>query len=87
MTVFLGVVLGYLIGTRTGGRDIEQLGRSLKALCQTEEFADVVAAARAGLAGTLQELASVVDGDGQGAPGEVTGPDLVARVRQLVDHR
>ena len=47
MNVLVALAVGYLIGAKTGGKDLDQLGRSLKALCETDEFADVVAAARA----------------------------------------
>jgi hypothetical protein len=81
MNVALAVVVGYVIGAKSGGKDMDRLGRSLKALCETDEFADVVSAARSHLGSTLRELASIVDGE-HGAP-EMNG-DLVARVRTLV---
>jgi hypothetical protein len=83
MKILLALAAGYLVGARTGGRDLDQLGEALKALAETDEFADVVAAARSQLGRTLRELAAVVDGHRQ-AP-EVPG-DLVAKVRHLVGH-
>lgn len=83
MNVLVGLVVGYLLGARTGGEDLNRLGRSLKALCDTDEFADVVAAGRTQLGHTLRELASVVDGERP--PMETTG-DLVAQVRHMVGH-
>ena len=56
--------------------------RSLKALCGTDEFADVVSAARAQVGAGLRELAAVIDGE-HAAPDAGSG-DLVARVRGLV---
>jgi hypothetical protein len=84
MKTVLALAIGYLVGAKSGGKDLDQLGRSLKNLCGTEEFADVVAAARAQAASTLRGIATMVDGEGEGA--EPVG-DLVARVRSLVDHR
>jgi hypothetical protein len=81
MNAALALVVGYVVGAKSGGKDLDRLGQSLKALCETDEFADVVSAARAHLGSTLRELASVVDGEHK-AP-EMSG-DLVARVRTLV---
>jgi hypothetical protein len=73
---------GYLLGARAGRRDLDQLTKSLKALCQTDEFADVVTAARLQLGATLRELAAAVEG--QSAPLD-SAQDLVATVRRLVE--
>jgi hypothetical protein len=81
MNILVALAVGYVVGARTGGKDLDQLGRSLKALCETDEFSDVVAAGRAQLASTLRELASAVDG-GRFPPN--TSGDLLARVRYLV---
>jgi hypothetical protein len=80
MSVFAALAVGYVMGAKTGGKDLDRLGRSLQALCQTDEFAEVVSATRAQMAGTLRELAAIVDG---GHPVPPPG-DLVARVRSLV---
>jgi hypothetical protein len=79
--ILLALVVGYLVGAKTGGKDLDQLSGSLKALCETDEFSDVVSAARAQVASTLREVASVVDGDRRTAP---AGTDLVDRVKSLV---
>jgi hypothetical protein len=81
--IALALAAGYLLGAKTGGKDLDQLTESLKALCETDEFADVVAAARSQLGTTLRELASIIDG-GRGVT-EASG-DLVAKVRHLVGH-
>jgi hypothetical protein len=83
MNVFLALAVGYVVGAKTGGKDLDRLSKSLKALCETDEFADVVVAARSQLGSTLRELASVVDGERK-MP-ETTG-DLVAKVRHIVGH-
>lgn len=74
---------GYLLGVKTGGKDLDQLSRSLKALSETEEFGDVVSAARTHVGSTLREIAAIIDGD---HPIPDVGGDLVARVRNLVGH-
>jgi hypothetical protein len=81
MKLLLALAVGYVVGAKAGGKDLDQLGRSLKALCETDEFADVVSAARAQVASTLRELASIADG---GHPATAPNGDLVARVRNLV---
>jgi len=83
MKTFVALAVGYLVGARTGGKDLDQLSRSLKALCETDEFADVLAAARSQVGATLREVAAIIDGD-RPMP-EVEG-DLVAKVRHLVGH-
>ena len=81
MNILLALAVGYVIGARTGGEDLNRLGRSLLALCETDEFADVMAAGRSQIAHTLRELANIVDGE---RPPADTSGDLVARVRNLV---
>ena len=81
MNVLVALAVGYVVGAKTGGKDLDQLGRSLKALCDTDEFADVVSAARAHMGSTLRELASIIDG---GQLADASNGDLVARVTHLV---
>jgi hypothetical protein len=80
MKALLALMAGYVVGAKTGGEDLDRLGRSLKALCDTDEFADVVSAARAHLGGALRQAAAVVDGERE----PPAGSDIVARVRHLV---
>ena len=82
---FIAMIIGYLIGARAGSKDLNQLSESVKALRASEEFGDVVAAARSHAGHTLRELASVLDGSsakGDDAQGEPQG-DLVDRVRHI----
>jgi hypothetical protein len=81
--IALALAIGYLIGAKSGAKDLDRLTESLKALCETDEFADVVAAARSQVGTTLRELAGVIDG-GRELP--EAGGDLVAKVRHLVGH-
>jgi hypothetical protein len=82
MGMFVALVVGYVIGARAGSKDLDQLTTSLKALRESDEFADVVSAVRAHVGHTLRELASSVDG-GAPAPEEPAG-DLVERVKLIV---
>jgi hypothetical protein len=79
--VVMALVVGYVIGAKTGGKELDELGRSVTALLGTDEFADVVVSARAHVGSTLRDLASMVEGEHRLA--DVSG-DLVARVRNLV---
>ena len=79
MGVFIALAVGYVVGARTGSKDLDQVGKALKALSASEEFADVVSAVRSHLGHTLRELAGMVEG----APKQIESGDLVERVRQL----
>jgi hypothetical protein len=81
MKFLAALAAGYIFGAKTGGKDLDQLGRSVKALCETEEFADVISVARAQVGSSLRELASMVDGHRGASP---VDDDLVAQVRHLV---
>jgi len=80
MKLLTALAIGYVLGAKAGGEDLDRFGRSVKALCATEEFGDVVSAARSQLASSLRGRATVVEGSPQ-LP-ETT--DLVAHVRRLV---
>jgi hypothetical protein len=79
--IVLALLVGYVIGAKTAGKELDELGKSISALVGSDEFVDVVTAARSQAGSTLRELASMVDG--QHRLHEVSG-DLVARVKNLV---
>ena len=79
--VLLALMVGYVIGAKTGGKELDELGRSVTALLGTDEFADVVESGRAQVGSSLRQLASMVDGEVGRAD---VGGDLVAKVRNLV---
>jgi hypothetical protein len=79
--VLVALAIGYVLGAKTGAKEIEQMKSSVTALLGTDEFADVVSAARSHLGSSLREFASVLDGDQRV---QDSGGDLVARVRTLV---
>ena len=81
MKTLAALAAGYLIGAKAGGKDLDRLSRSLKSLYNTDEFAEMVSAARAQVGSTLHELAAMVEGN-QHLPD--VGGDLVATVRSLV---
>jgi hypothetical protein len=81
MTAFVAMVIGWIIGTRSGRKDLDRIARSLKALYATDEFGEVVTAVRAQIAEGLRSAATMIDeprGDAE------SGSDLVAHVRNLV---
>ena len=84
MNSFVVLAVGYLIGAKTRGQDLDRFTKALKTLCATDEFADVVSAARSQLGNTLRDLAAIVDGQ-QTLPD--SGDDIVAKVRHLVGPR
>jgi hypothetical protein len=79
-SAFWALVIGYVIGAKTGGKELDNLSRSLMTLFGTDEFADVVTSARSQVGSTLRELAAMVDGQ----PDDEEAGDLIARVRNLV---
>jgi hypothetical protein len=80
MKVLLALVAGYAIGATSGSRDYDQLVKSIRAIRESEEFDDFVAALRSHAGQTLRELANLVDRVGPAPP---ESDDLVARVRQI----
>jgi hypothetical protein len=78
------LAVGYVIGAKTRGQDLDRLTNSIKALYATDEFADVVSAVRSQLGNTLRDLAAIVDGQDD-LPD--SGDDIVAKVRHLVGPR
>ncbi len=93
MRVLIALVAGYVLGLKTEKSELEQLRKSLLALYGTEEFADVVASARAQAGSVFRMLAESVEGDsasgedgrsprtGRIDPG---GAAIVTKVRNLV---
>jgi hypothetical protein len=80
MGVFVALAVGYVIGARTGSKDLDQVTQALKALSASEEFADVVSAVRSHVGHTLRELAGMIEGTAD----EMEASDLVDRVRHLI---
>ncbi len=80
MSILAALVAGFVIGTKAGGEEWDQVRQSLVALYGSEEFADVVTATRAQLAKALRVMAQMVDVE----PEEVHENDVVARVRHLI---
>jgi hypothetical protein len=78
MGVLVGLAVGYVIGARTGSKDLDQVTQALKALTASEEFADVVSAVRSHVSHTLREVAGMIEVKSS----ELETGDLVERVRQ-----
>jgi hypothetical protein len=83
MTAFVAMIIGWVFGARSGRKDLDRIGKSLKALYGTDEFAEVVTAMRVQIAETLRSAAAMIDESHTEAE---PGSDLVAHVRHLV-HR
>ena len=82
MGIFVALAVGYVVGAKTGSKDLDQLAKSLRALRDSEEFADVVVAVRTHLGHTLREVANTLE-RGNGVASEHHNGDMVERVRQL----
>jgi hypothetical protein len=82
MSILAALVAGFVIGTKSGGEEWDQVRQSLVAIYGSDEFADVVTATRAQVAKALRVMAQMVDTE----PEEVQGTDVVARVRHLIAH-
>jgi len=81
MGMLIAFAAGFVVGARTGKKEFEDLTTSLRALRDSQEFADVVAAARTHMSHGLRELASVLDGAASAEGGE--SEDVVTRVKVL----
>lgn len=83
MGMLCALAVGYFLGAKSGGDELDQLMNSLRALTDSDEFADVVTAARSHLAYSLREVATMLDGAPTHSGGAQNGGDLVDRVRHL----
>jgi hypothetical protein len=83
MGIVLALAVGYVVGARAGSRDIDQVMQSVRAVRQSEEFADLLAALRSHAGHTLRELASIVEGDTTVTDVLPEAGDLVEKVRHL----
>jgi hypothetical protein len=80
MKVFVALVAGYFVGASAGSRDYDQLLDSVRAIRESEEFRDFLAALRSHASATLRELADMLERTG--AEG-LQSTDLVDRVKAL----
>ena len=80
MKMILALAAGYVLGASAGSRDFEQLLDSVRAIRDSEEFNDFLAALRSHASHTLRELADMLERVGPESP---VSNDLVERVRQL----
>jgi PAS domain S-box-containing protein len=76
--------VGYIVGAKSGAKELDRLSRSVQALFETDEFADLVGAARAHVGSGLRHIAALVDGQQPAPDGAV---DIVGKVRNLVEHK
>jgi hypothetical protein len=83
MGILVAFAVGWIAGARTGKRDFSDLNSSLRALVGTDEFSDVVVAARSHVGHALRSFAEVVDPDDLATLSEVNEHDIVARVQSL----
>ena len=89
MKLLVALAAGYVLGARTGGEDLDDVVRSLRAIKDSDEFRELVASLRTHAGHTLRELASMVEQHGSplSADDLVSPHDLVERVRHLAGLR
>jgi hypothetical protein len=82
MEMLLAFAVGFVLGGHGGSRDRRDVTDSFGTIRDSEEVAAFVMLARAQVGRTLRDVAKMVDGNESETP---TTPDLVDRVRQLVE--
>jgi hypothetical protein len=80
MKVLFALAAGYVLGASAGSRDFDQLYDSVRAIRDSEEFHDLLAALRSHASATLRELADMLERAG---PESLSSNDLVERVKKL----
>jgi hypothetical protein len=81
MGLLVAFAAGCLVGARAGSEDFGDVVGSLRAVRDSQEFHDLVAAFRSHAGQTLRKLADMVEKPGAEADGD---QDLIERVRSLV---
>jgi len=81
MEMLLAFAVGFVLGGQGGSPDRRDVTDSFGAIRNSEEVAALLLVARAQVGRTLRQVADMVDGEGPEPP---AAPDLVDRVRQLV---
>ena len=61
MASVVAVAVGYVVGARTGGKGLDEMIRAARAVRQSDEFADLIAATRVHVAHAVRELATVIE--------------------------
>jgi hypothetical protein len=90
MKLLAVLAVGYVLGARTAGDDLDDVWQSLRAIRDSEEFHDLLTSARSHASHTLRELAAMVDRDPLGSDSDselALTHDLVERVRHLAGLR
>ena len=90
MKLLAALAVGYALGARSGGEDLDDVVRSLRAIKESDEFHDLIATVRTHAGNTLHELASMVErqkGQGSDDSDSAGTHDLVERVRHLAGLR
>ena len=80
MKLLFALAAGYVFGASAGSRDFDQILDSVRAIRDSEEFHDLLAALRSHASHTLRELADMLERAG---PESLSTNDLVERVKQI----
>jgi hypothetical protein len=82
MEMLVAFAVGFVLGGHGGSRDRHDVIDSFGTIRDSEEVAALVMVTRSQVGRTLRQVADMVDGSGGEGPAI---PDLVDRVRQLVE--
>jgi hypothetical protein len=83
MGVVLAMAVGYVLGARAGRGELDDVNASLRAVWNSDEFADLVAALRNQTAHVLREAASMVEATPRTDDDGLARGDLVEQVRSM----
>ena len=90
MKLLAVLAVGYVLGARTAGEELDDVWRSLRAIRDSDELRDLMSSLRSHASHTLRELAAMVDRDSldpDSDSGSELAHDLVERVRHLAGLR
>ena len=85
MGLLVAFAVGYAVGARGGNEGLDEVIRSFKAIRDSAEVKDLVAALRTHVGFTLRELADRMEADGAGRLDPSGEEDLLTQVRRLTD--
>jgi hypothetical protein len=81
LDLLVAFVVGFAVGEQGGSRERHDVVGSFDAIRSSEELAALVMVARSQVGHALRGVANLVDGSDR----ETASPDLVDRVRQLIE--
>ncbi len=87
MKFAVGLLMGYVIGSRMLDGDYTDVTRALRAVARSDELRDVVHTVCAHATQTLREVADLLEAAPLSPPPAVVEEDLITRVTDLLSRR